>query len=621
MCVLVGGSSTGKSRCLAHLVGKLNGSAAGWVLLHPRSNGDLLRILEAGTAAPRTVLWLNELQRYLLAPDAQEVAGQLAALLADRSRGPVLVLGTLWPEHRDALTSRPGALEPDPHAGARALLEGRCVWVPEQFTDEDLRELVSSSGADARLALARDYGGRDITQFLAGGRELLARYQGAAVAARALMDAAMDARRMGSGPLLPGSFLGGAATGYISDRQWQLLPDDWLDGAFAYVGQACKGVPGPLTAHRPRLGDPGPGFADTGYLLADYLEHHGRDERRTTVPPLAFWEAALAGSLPAADLVALGAAALERWLLRLAVQLYARPAQEGDPAPFWGSHARTHGWETHSGRRSTTSGPPTPDRTSPCGSRPCSSRPRGPPRALELLRRAAEDGDLVSEMMVAVESMSLEDKAAGERERREELRERARAEGYHDAVAYLSALTARSWTEEGRAHLKREASSCGYEGEYDYLSGLWLTAADTEAEERAYREAARAGHPEALHHLAYLAERREDGPGSSKLLQQACDAGRRDAAELAWRFERDGDLVQAASWFERVVRDGDKESLLDLACLRLQAGDRDGALRLYWQAAGAGLGCLAWQARQEQARWREVCPYGFEPDGSVAVAW
>ena len=44
-------------------------------------------------------------------------------------------------------------------------------------------------------------------QFLAGAPELLARYRNAPPAAAALIDAAMDARRLGMGAGLPQAFL------------------------------------------------------------------------------------------------------------------------------------------------------------------------------------------------------------------------------------------------------------------------------------------------------------------------------------------------------------------------------------------------------------------------------
>ena len=165
------------------------------------------------------------------------MAAGLRELLRDRARGPVLVLATLWPEYWDELTARPpeGA---DPHAQARELLAGHDIRVPAAFTAEQLREL--EEAGDPRLAQAAA-GSRDgqVIQYLAGAPELLDRYHNAPPAARALIDAAMDAARLGMRPALPRAFLEAAAPGYLTDTDWDLLPDDWLEQALGYTAKPC----------------------------------------------------------------------------------------------------------------------------------------------------------------------------------------------------------------------------------------------------------------------------------------------------------------------------------------------------------------------------------------------
>jgi len=98
MAVLVGGSSTGKTRACWEAIQSLS---ARWWLWHPI---DPSRPEAAGSAigaiAPYTVVWLNDAQHYLLASDpvlAERIAAGLRAALTDPQRAPVLVLGTLWP--------------------------------------------------------------------------------------------------------------------------------------------------------------------------------------------------------------------------------------------------------------------------------------------------------------------------------------------------------------------------------------------------------------------------------------------------------------------------------------------------------------------------------------------
>ena len=151
IAVLVGGSSTGKTRACWQALELLRGLEPGWRLWHPIDPQAALAGLPG--VGPRTVVWLNEAQRYLDPADGtgEQVAAGLRELLRDRARGPVLVLATLWPEFWDRLTARPpgGA---DPHAQARELLAGHDIPVPAAFTAGQLREL--EAAGDPRLAQA-----------------------------------------------------------------------------------------------------------------------------------------------------------------------------------------------------------------------------------------------------------------------------------------------------------------------------------------------------------------------------------------------------------------------------------------------------------------------------------
>ena len=102
---------------------------------------------------------------------------------------------------------------------------------------------------------------------------------------------------------LPQAFLEAAAPGYLTDDQWDVLGEDWLEQALAYAAVPCKGARGPLTRIRPRpasraarhRGDQPIGTAAAAgplYRLADYLDQHGRAHRASQIPPAEFWSAA-----------------------------------------------------------------------------------------------------------------------------------------------------------------------------------------------------------------------------------------------------------------------------------------------------------------------------------------
>ncbi|MFE2823459.1 hypothetical protein [Streptomyces sp. NPDC059271] len=338
IAILVGGSSTGKTHALWEAVRTL---PDGWRLWHPLTPTAPDAALAAlPDIAPKTVVWLNETQHYL-DPDplGEQVAAGLRELLNDSSRAPVLVLGTLWPEHWDTLTTR----TLDRHPGARALLGGHKIDVPKAFTPGHLAALDATGNPDPRLAqAARHADDGQVAQYLAGVPYLMDRYHAAEGATRALIHAAMDARRLGAGLHVPLDWLADAAPGYLTDTEYHALDADWLSLSLAYVTAPCNGIPGILTSvstggprnqrtrRRPDDSPQGP-----QYMLADYLDQHGRHHRAETIPPIDFWTAAAAHAHHA-DLTALGTAAWDRGLYRDAAQLHKRATTHGSP------HAAEH---------------------------------------------------------------------------------------------------------------------------------------------------------------------------------------------------------------------------------------------------------------------------------------
>jgi uncharacterized protein YidB (DUF937 family) len=351
MTVLVGGSSTGKTRACWEALQLLRDRKPGWRLWHPidpsRPEAALRDLPSIG---PRTVVWLNEAQFYLDVAAGglgERVAAGLRELLRDPARAPVLVLATLWPEFWGRLTARLSADVADPYAQAREFLSGRDISVPAAFTAAQRQQLVDA--ADPRLARAAEAAeGGQVIQFLAGAPELLARYRNAPPPAAALISAAIDARRLGMGIALPLAFLEAATSGYLTDTEWDFLGEDWLEQALAYTAALCKGVRGPLASIRPRINAsailaPGP-----VYRLADYLEQYGRRARRQIIPPADFWTAAARFADPG-DLPALAKAAEDRGLLRDAARLRKHATAQGDISEAVALVGRWHSLQPHSG--------------------------------------------------------------------------------------------------------------------------------------------------------------------------------------------------------------------------------------------------------------------------------
>lgn len=332
MVVLLGDSSTGKTRALWEALAPLR-EHGGWRLWHPRSPNRRTELTLLGRVQPRTVVWLNETQEYLGRDDRtgeEETAVALQDLLRDPRRAPVLVVGTLWHTYYTEMCR--------PHASqVRELLESATttvLTVPPSFEGADPSDLDAAATTDPRLMLARERAenGR-ITQYLAGGPELVRRYERElSPAAKAIVQVAMDARRMGHRNRISRDLLEQAAAAYMSKLDWDELDDEWLEQALGETGQRCKGARGPVTRTRPSPSTTASRHRKAGatehhnperpvYQLADYLDQYGRSHRTEHIPAVGFWEAALLHGNPD-DLAAIGFAAFDHGMYRYAAQLW-----------------------------------------------------------------------------------------------------------------------------------------------------------------------------------------------------------------------------------------------------------------------------------------------------------
>ncbi|MFF8479149.1 hypothetical protein [Streptomyces sp. NPDC015414] len=322
LALLVGDSSTGKTRALWEAIQLLPDH---WRVWRPSGASELMLALAANAPLPNTVLWLNEMQRYLKAAEPEAVAETLDALVNTPARGPVLVAGTLWPhDHRDLIS--------DAYPAAARLLKDRHIRVPDTFDEASRQQLTTLAQRDPRLAEALTQGNDAITQYLAGGPALLDRYA-ASPEVQALVEAAVDATRLGYRDDVTAEFLQAAGWSLIPEayrrRQSTHWHTCWFPQALADAAQDCRGVPGPLTTD-----PPAPGTSDTTprtYRLADYLRQHLSPQRSPLCPPDGWWQAAAKYLTAPAQLLALSHAATQRARYRLSA-LLADQALEYDAA-------------------------------------------------------------------------------------------------------------------------------------------------------------------------------------------------------------------------------------------------------------------------------------------------
>ncbi|WP_386433310.1 hypothetical protein [Streptomyces polygonati] len=607
MVVLVGDSSTGKTRACWEALRPL--AEDGWRVWHPYSPGRAEAALEGlHRVAPRTVVWLNETQHYLGGPDTGE---RIAAALHDVLNGPqftsVLVLGTLWPDYAKNFTALPAPGRPDPQSRVRELLAGRLVDVPRTFDDVALREARRLADSDALLAGALTRASRDgrVTQDLAGAPALLQRYEQASPHARAVLEAAMDARRLGVGERLPRDFVTAAAVGYLGDDEYDRLADDWQDEAFAELAVEVHGKRAPLgpSAPRPAYEPPGAGSArpsaPPAVRIAEYLHQHGLTVRRDQCPPASFWHAAHQHLGRADDLLALADAAYIRVRHRWANALYARAAEAGSGvARIMVARALERSGDL-AGAAALYA--PDADRGDPYALlalaylRETLDGPRGPD---DLYMRAADAGNDTALVM-----MALRREAAGDPAGAEEYARRAAKAGRGRILTHLAREREKRCDRTGAEALAWRAADGGNVMPLATIAFVRHEAGDREGTDDLARRAVADGYAAAVTALADLLEKAGAPDDAAHFFWAAAEAGDQEAENRKYDYlefmydlaftvrkkHREGDHDGAEALARRIVDpDVSLNALINLAGLREKAGDEEGAERCYGFAADQG---------------------------------
>lgn len=332
LAVLVGESSTGKTRACWEVIQTLPGDWRLWYPIAPSPAEALLAGVQS--VGPRTVIWLDEIEPYLASPQlGEQAAAALRELLKNPTRGPVAVLGTAWPKQWERLALPPAAGAPDEHREARSLLTGHSILVPCSFDEPALVETRRAAHEDRRLAEAlHRVGDGRIVQYLSAAFALMERYTTSSAAAQAVIHAAMDARRLGCSGALSRTLLELAAVGYLTDDEWGALTEGWFDQTLAVLQQPCRGATSPLNLLRPRTGQTI--HAEPHFRLADYLDHYGRSSRVTAPAPASLWRA-LSEHAHTNDLVGLAWEARNRGLFRHSFQFHLQVDAAGIEGTAW----------------------------------------------------------------------------------------------------------------------------------------------------------------------------------------------------------------------------------------------------------------------------------------------
>ncbi|WP_203788294.1 tetratricopeptide repeat protein [Paractinoplanes rishiriensis] len=305
--VLVGGTSTGKTRTLVEAVRTV---LPDWWLLDP-VDSSVLEGLSRGPAS-RTVVWLDELRRYL---DPPASAAATVRRLIDAG---LVVVGTLWPEEYAG-----------PSACREVLSMAQVISVPAAFTSGERRR-AGALTRDPRIQVALETdGGIGVTQVLAAGPELVRHWEFAEQPyGKAIITAALEARRMGAQSPLTTEFLRLAAPVYLTSGQRATAPANWLELGLGY---AVMPVSGAASCLAPVAGGMG---QIAGYVTADYLFQRAAGVLGAGPLPDAVWLALVDHHQPG-DTSRIAEHADRNGKKQHAVSLYRRLARTGHSHARW----------------------------------------------------------------------------------------------------------------------------------------------------------------------------------------------------------------------------------------------------------------------------------------------
>jgi predicted negative regulator of RcsB-dependent stress response len=540
--LLVGDSSVGKTRCAYEAITTL---LPDWRLLHPAAGSDQLTRL-ATNPLPQTVVWLDELQRYLNGRDGL-TADTLRALLS--APGPIVLVATLWPGRYTTYTTPPqDGHNHDPYRWEREVLNlAEVTRLDRVWTEPELDRAHQAAADDPRIKYAVNTHSRfSLPQILAAAPQLAQRWDHADPYAAAVLAAAIDATRLGYQSPLPADLLRTAAVGYCDTHTQATAPPHWFNNALAYATETLHGA---ASALEPAAADMG---VTLGYTVADYLQHYATPQRHRQPIPHHTWDALLTHTHNPTDATRLAQAATNRLLYTYALPLLHQSANTGNPTA-------THQLADLLAKRGEVD------------------------PAITILRTRAEAGDTLA-------ASRLADLLAKQGDV-DTLQARAKAGDPMAAYRLADLLAKRGEVDPAITILRTHADAGDTLAAYQ-LAELLAERGEVDPAITILRTHADAGDPTAAHQLAALLAKRGDGDA---LLARAKAGDTTAAYRLAELLAKGGEVDAAITILRTHADAGDTLAACRLAELLAKRGEVDAAITILRTHADAG---SFWAAHQ-----------------------
>ena len=268
--LLVGPPASGKTRCAYELVYDM---LAAWPMFMPSTSAQLTGYFEASSAHGKLIVWLNETQKFL-GPDGL-TAATVRHILA--LPWPVILIGTMWPQHYDTLTAPQDTALGGASQDSReilTMLAQRKDLLPG-FSRAELDRAASLAARDPRIAEAvSETGSWNLTETLAAAPDLISRWVNAADPyGAAVITAAVIARRCGHTEPLPANILESLAETVLTAADRGRATVRWFQAALDWARAPVRGPAAPLTPQATT-----PGIIEGDQVSDVLVQHAARDQ-------------------------------------------------------------------------------------------------------------------------------------------------------------------------------------------------------------------------------------------------------------------------------------------------------------------------------------------------------
>ncbi len=562
--LLVGRAASGKTRCAYEAI---RSTLAEWRLCIPPNAESLNLLVESDVDFTKTVIWLDEIQRFL---EPGKLSLETTQRLLLQRDSPVVIVGTIWPEKYSQLR---GTGSEERSEEIRRVLElGRRFDILD-FTEAEQARAREISRVDPRVSEALSDGPCPrLTENLAAAPELVHRWmQADSPLGGAVVTAAVSARLLGHPQPIGGEILLKLTLSQLDGIQRATAPDDWFEQALNWATLPVKGASAPMSAYAREIG------RISGYIASDLLVQYAQSlltVKKFTISN-SFGELLISLSTPEAC-ASIGLTT-EKWEdSRLSLLAYKTAADSGNgfAATAWGAHLEEEG-ETM--------------------------------EAVSYLSRAAESGYVPAMTLLAISFSRLGEEGDALRW----ARLAATTSGDASATGTLGALLYKYGNREEALTWTKASIRAGGRVAIEQLALLLDESSEIEVDivDRV-RIRAEEGSVAAMQALGRILIRNEQFDLGIHWLESAANEGDGVSARLLSRnlLER-GEVDKALSILQASAESGDTNSMAVLGMTLSENGELEDAVHWARRAAEGGpmnmltLGIILWvSGQQEEAR-------------------